>query len=631
MTETLDLDYQQLAMQQDALEQHRQEDVKSVEEILKNHEILGDFFTDNWEAFKHYVRVEEYHKDVQFIKHEQESRKVYILLEGEVSAFVLTNKTPKPYKVYNFSKLHILTEVSALFGGRRHYGFITESDCKLVSLDLDYIEDEVEEENSQAYVDLIDILYPESGKFTAEICNNALIQKLDLRDMLGKHNFFANIDKLDEDQLNRLAENMKYIFLPSNTVLVDETNKDNIYIIESGTVTQTKEYKEFNKSDSYIYTRSLESIYVNDQQHDLQKVFQEHIEIEDQLNSFSDFDCALGDKSKIYRTSPSELVKNNTGEAYKSISITEDINRYGIVGEDNLSDFEDTKVSAVTKTHCCLIEINRDRILQRDSVVGQIVGFFNNKVNDMQTQIIKKQEYELNVKNRYIALVNFSFLFMVVMAVLGISGRLHDIFNFVTHAAIVHRFMPLLAACFILSLLLKRLNFPLDYFGLTRENLKPSLTKAVAAAIFAIFIVTGAKDIYIYFHAYQHGVELFQPDLVINDNLNVVEYGLFLFIYVLYIFFYELCARGLLQNIFSFMLTGRGKIQYWGSIFAASLISSQFHMSLFHEFSMVLFAGNIVAGIVYANTRNLWAAFAFHTLFSVYLLTILGLLPGSHY
>jgi membrane protease YdiL (CAAX protease family) len=67
------------------------------------------------------------------------------------------------------------------------------------------------------------------------------------------------------------------------------------------------------------------------------------------------------------------------------------------------------------------------------------------------------------------------------------------------------------------------------------------------------------------------------------------------------------------------------KIQYWGSIFAAATVASQFHMSLFHEFSMVFFASNIVAGVIFANTRNLWAVFVFHTVFSLYILTVLGL------
>lgn len=605
MVQQINPDYNSLKYPVDALEQQRQLDIQQMESLLKSHDIMGSFFTRRWGYIKQFVRVETYHQDVLFLKHESLSRKVFILLNGEVSAYILTDKTPKPIRIYDFEQNNILTEINALLGGRRHYGFMAATDCKLVSLDLEYIEDEIE--LFDVYTDLIDILYNESGKRTAELCNIALEQKLDLKDMLRKHNLFSNINNLSEHELNRLADNMKYIFLPANEVLIDEANNKNIYLIEGGTVTQTKSYKELVRENSYIYTRNLSSVYINDNKHNLQEVFASQVEFEKKMNL----------KDRIDQS--------------KTIHITEDIYRNGIVGEDNLVKLNNVTVTASTKTACCLIEMNIDKLgIGKHGMLEQLIGFFNNKINDIQNKVVLKQRDEVNVKNKYITLVNFSFMFMVIMAVLGLSSKFHVFLDLSSEGALLHHIAVITIICFFLTMLLKPLNFIAADFGLTKNNLRAGLKQALFGIVFMLFVATGLKHIYIVLHAHQYGLKLFQPELVINENLTAFGFYLFIILYIVYIFIYELCARGIIQNIFSLILSNT-KVHYWGSIFAAAIVASQFHMSLFHEFSVALFAGNIVAGVIFANTRNLWAVFVFHSVFSVYILAILGLLPSSHF
>lgn len=638
----------------DALERHRQKDIHAVEDFLKSHEVLGEFFTDYWDEFNHFIRVEEYHQDVRIVKHEEISRKVLILLQGDVSAFILTNESPKPILIYDFVQGNVISDVNALLGDRHHCGLIARSNCKIITFDMEYIEHEVE--NPQIYSDFVDILYPVSGKLTAEVCNISLKQKLDLRDLFRKHNFFANVDSLDERELNRMADSMQYIFLPSNEVLLDEIHHDTIYLVESGTVAQTKIFDTFEGSQSYIYTRSLKSIYIKNPEHDLQEVFRTQMELEDQLNHLSEFDRALSESEEkySYKIVPEEGRRQNDNNIYKhigtdvassfasghknkepvitnTINITEEIHRYGVVGEDYLSNLSNVKINAITKTPCCLIEIRIEDVLPKHSVVEQITGFFNNKINDMQSKVINKQQEEVEVKNKYITLVNFSFMFMVIMAVLGISGRFHGYLNLTSQGALVHHITLITLACILLIKFLNPLKLTMNDFGLTGANFSSGIMQAFIGGTAVIGFVTLLKALYIELHGHKLGMELFQPDLVVNENLSMPGYSLFIFLYIAYIFIYELCARGILQNIFSIILTSNYRTRYWGSILASSAIASQFHMSLFHEFSLLLFMGNLYSGVIFANTRNLWATFIFHSVFSLYILTVLGLLPGSHY
>ena len=638
----------------DALEHHRQKDIHAVENFLKSHEVLGEFFVDYWNEFNHFIRVEEYHQDVRIVKHEEISRKVLILLEGNVSAFILTNESPKPIIIYDFVPGNVISDVNALLGDRHHCGLIARTDCKLITFDMEYIEHEVD--NPKIYSDFIDILYPVSGKLTAEVCNISLKQKLDLRDLFRKHNFFADVDSLDEHELNRMADSMQYIFLPSNEVLLDEMHHDTIYLVESGTVSQTKIFDTLAESQSYIYTRSLKSVYINNSEHDLQEVFSTQMEVEDQINHLSEFDRALSESEEKYkykmvpqegnRQSDNNLykhigsdIKSNFAAGYNNqdavitntINITEDIHRYGVVGEDYLSNLNNVKINAITKTPCCLIEIRIEDVLPKHSVAEQITGFFNNKINDMQSKVINKQQEEVEVKNKYITLVNFSFMFMVIMAILGISGKFHGYLNLSSQGALVHHITLITLSCALLIKFLKPLKLTMSDFGLTASNFSSDMMQVVLGGTVVIALVTLFKALFIELHGHKLGYELFQPDLVINDNITAIGFGIFLLLYIAYIFIYELCARGILQNIFSIILTSNYRTRYWGSIFASSAIASQFHMSLFHEFSLLLFMGNLYSGVIFANTRNLWAAFIFHSLFSLYILTVLGLLPGSHY
>lgn len=619
---------------EDALELQRQRDIAQVEDFLKSHEILGEFFQIHWGEFSHFVRVEEYHKDVHIIKHEEVSRKVYILLEGDVSAFVLTRKTPKPQIIFEFPPQYILTELNGLLGDPHHFGLIAVSDCKLISFDLDYIEHE--EANYQLFREFIDVLYPFTARLTTELCNEVLEQKQGLREMLRKQNFFSNIDHMDEEPLNRLAESMQYIYTPKNEILLDDVNNEYIYLIEAGSVQQTKEFEDLRKSDSYLYTRSLESVYIKNSNEDLQEVFEKHIEIEAELNQQSDFEHAISQSEHNYeykvapKSANSSPSTNNDTEKSKVV-MTEVINRYGVVGEDYLSNFSNCKINAITKSDACLIKLKIADILPKYSIFEQVTGFFNNKINDMQLKVVNKQNRELNLKNKYIALVNFCFLFMIIMATLGISGRFHGYFNFSSQGALIHHIVIVSLASALLIKFLQPLELSWTDLGLTLNNFKKGLKQAIIATVVIIPLATIIKDFYIMLHAHQFGLGLFQPDLVINENLTQAGFTLFLTLYIGYIFIYELCARGILQNIFSIILSNNYKLQYWGSIFAASAVASQFHMSLFHEFSLTLFLGNIFAGIIFANTRNLWAVFLFHSVFSVYILTVLGLLPGSHY
>lgn len=618
----------------DALEVQRQQDIKAVEKKLKRHSILGDFFTKYWEVINTFIRVEEYHKDVLFLKHGGLSRKIFILVEGDVSAYIQTRKTPKPIEIHKFIKTDILSELNGLLGDHRYFGFKTDSDCRLVAIDLDYVEDQLEEANSDVYVEFIDLLYDYTGHLTANLCNIALEKKLELRNMLRRQNFFANIDNLDDKQLCKLADNMKYIFLSNNEILIDEVNNNNIYLVEAGTVSQTKRFTENYQAEGYLYTRNIQSVYVNNNQENLQDLFNEHYILEQQINNYSEFDKALDlhhseNIYKHYKIRPENDLHNSLNK--KVFTITEHINRFGLIGEDLLSSTSNIEISAITETSCCLIEIDSNYLINKQSILNQLVGFFNNKINYMQNNIINKQKEEIKTKVNYISLLNFSLFFMVIMAILGVSGTIHTTLELPVESAILHRSIVLILGCFLLTSAVKKLSFNLEFFGLTTKNLRPALWQAALGVTFLILTATALKEIYVLTYGYQYGYKLYHPDLVISNRFGYAEYFIFLILYIIYEFIFKLCTKGVLQNIFWYILEGKGHLQYWGSILAASLISSQFHMSLFHDFSFTLFFGSVVSGVVYANTRNFWGAFLCYNIFSLYLLTILGLIPGSHY
>lgn len=356
----------------DALEVQRQEDLKTIEPYLVQHELYGAYFSKNWDSLKKYIRLENYHKDIFFVKHDEITRKVFILVSGSVLAYVIDNNVPNQISVHRFKQNDLISELAALFNSPWHYGLQTLEDCVLVSIDLESIENQ--ETNLELYKDLIDLLHHETGKVCAEIYNYMLKNKIDLIDLLGKHNLFADIKQLSVENLHKLADSCKYVFLASNTIILENYNKSSLCIIESGTVEQVKTYDSEDLSLVYIDNNSLTVDKNTDNKNSKPRIY--------------NFARKLISNQKYLDLNKSNLNKNQPSH---NIIIKQDVYRYGTIGEENLNKFSNINLNATTKTPCCLLEVNIENLVQKDSIIAQVFGFFNNKINRLEQIIINKK------------------------------------------------------------------------------------------------------------------------------------------------------------------------------------------------------------------------------------------------
>lgn len=615
---SLDNQYNQVS--HDALEDQRQEDILKVEQWLKQHDLYGAFFSKNWLSLKKYIRLEDYHKDVFFVKHDELTRKVFLLVSGTVNAYVISPDVAHPIVVYTYSLNSLMSELGALFGSPWHFGLLATSNCSIISIDLDYLEDEEAiEMDSQLYREFIELLYNETGKVCTEIFNYMLANKIDLNDLLGKHNFFADIKKLNTNNLHKLVTSMEYVFLPSNTMILDQNNRKDVYIIESGVIEQVKSYDEADSSLAYIENNNLQSV--------------DFIYKNSQIDTTTSETIVSGHKQE---SKTKKYNYNNTDQHYdfnrrlitkdssqdKKIIIKEDIYRYGTVGEENLSKFNNIEILATTKTPCCLLSIDIEKIIAKDSFIAQIFGFFNNKVNNLENKIINKHHH-VTAKDKYKAkFVSFSFLVLVVMAIMNLIAEASNFFNlpavFQLDSILLYRAFLITIAYIAVAYLINIYELRPKDFGFIEHHFAHSVFEALFLSIVFITVVITIKD---YF-----SIHLIQSDLNYYNNLNPWNFGLFLLVYNIYLLFYEFCVRGVLQNILSRTLDVNNNMQFWGSILAASIIGTQFHSSLFQEFSLIFLIINICAGIIYARTRNLFASYVLHAIVSSYILFI-----GSYY
>lgn len=568
----------------DSLDKYRSEDYKTINNYLVNHQVYGGFFQRHIELFKSFLKLEEYHQDTIFVRSEElNSRKIYFLISGEVAAYTLVKNTPKPQHLYKYKSEDVLTDFGALFNTQRHFGLQALSDCKLVSLDLQYIEDAVIEQDldkdsaqdlykkinlnqdsninisSKIYSELIDLVYSDTLESNTEVLNNRLKNKLELKNLLKEYKLFKNIDNLNEKELNKLAERLKYINFDHNEVVLDETNSNKIYLLEAG----------FVKEDQYI-----------------------------------------SDNDNIYKS--------------------KEIHRYNIVGENNLSTNNKTKTVAITKAKSCLLELDLTDLIVKNSVASVFINYLNNKVVDAEEVLYEKNDQELANKDYY-KYVSFSLVAMGFLGFYGVLINFHKYLPIVSTSSLFYHALVFVLIVAGVILILKPREYNNNRFGLTTNNLKTSINTALFFAILFIIIITGIKDLYLYFYGTSVYSSLFTPDLIINDNLDIGAFSLFILIYVFYICFYEFCIRGLVQNIFLDILSGSRIFVFWGSIFASSFIGSQFSMDLFQDFSMTYFLCDLGCGIIFARTRNLWGVLLFRLIVQLYLVTILGILPNTYF
>ncbi len=613
----------------DPLEIQRQNDLIYLKNYLFSHSSYGDFFKKYWSSIQRHIRLENYHKDVFFVKHDEITRKVYLLISGVVSAYVISDDL-KLTSVHEFKANELISELAALFNSPWHYGLHAVEDCAVVAIDLVAIENI--ETDTQMYSELIDLLYTETGELCTDIFNHMLKNKIDLNDLLGKHNLFASLTELGAKELANLTESMKYIFVSKNQLLLEPANKQHLYIIESGSVEQTKTYLTATQGLAYIEDSNLSKVdivYANN------KIVRDF----DSLKNVTRYKHAYYDFKRQLKNADLESMSQDMA---KKVTITEEVYRYGTIGEENLNKFSSIELTAKTLSPCCLLEINIVELVPKDSVFAQVLGFFNNRVNNLEYKLAKFKALNIRSSHEYLTYLNLSFFIILATAVIGLLSRFNNYLNasFTLNSDVLlvyHVILAVIAGVFI-AYAIKNFDVHLDYFGLHTKNLSKHMMDVGFMSIMLILIVplltVGIKLVSNYFNLVLPPDPLFKialiPDIIaINRNIHLVaSLGLVYCIYLVYIIIYEFCVRGIVQNLFLKTLNGSENFVFWVSVFAASCIGMQFNLTMFQEFSLITFIADLAIGGIFARTRNLYAAIALHLIFVFYI--IIFNLPGIY-
>lgn len=576
-------------------------DLLTIETYLKEHPLLGNFFTRYWDNVKSYIHLEEYHKEVTFVKYNETNRKICLLFSGTAAAYVITKDSPAPIVLHKFSPDHLLSDLDALFISPKRYGFVALEDCSVISIDLGYLEHQ--QSIDDLYSDLIAIVYNDMAKVATSIFNNMLKNRIDLENLLGRYNLFPHIAQLDAESLNSIVLRLNYVFLPSNEILIDGQNTNTIYLIESGSVQEIRTHTPIEQKNTYLGTRQLMALELDNRSI---------------INQIPEFDTEFKDSANI----------NND-----KIFIKENVYRYGVVGEEYIGQLNTIELSATTITPCCLLEVKLDPVIKKDSIFAQIATFFNYKIKDIEINLLIKQKNQINSNNYNLNYLYFGFLVMVILAIAGVFGGFfnHSYFTLSTHVSLMYHTGIIAVMGVVLAYLIQLFQISLKNFGLTTANFSKVLYETAIFITLTIVIITAFKEFYIYLHHPQEVMKLFELNIVSSTNLGVTHYAIFFIIYIAYSFLYEFYIRGVIQNIFLTLITNNHYLRFWGSILASAVIGSQLNFSLFNEFGIMLFICSLGAGILFARTRNLWAVFIFHVVVGIYAKLILGLLSSSYF
>ena len=615
----------------DPLEAQRQKDLVYLKNYLFNHSTYSNFFKKYWPEVQRHIKLENYHKDVFFVKHDEITRSVYLLISGKVSAYVI-NDDLKLTSVHEFKPNELVSELAALFNSPWHYGLHVLEDCALVSIDLVAIENQ--ESNAQMYSELIDMLYADTGRVCVEIYNYMLKNKIDLNDLLGKHNFFASLPELSSQELARLTENMRYVFIPKNQLLLEPANKQKLYIIESGSVEQTKTYLTAAQGLAYIEDSSLSKVEIVYANNEIRREFDSLKNITRYKNAYYDFKRHLKNAD----------LDSMSADMAKKVTLTEEVYRYGTIGEENLNKFSSIELIAVTKSPCCLLEVNIAELVAKESIFAQILGFFNNRVNNLEYNLTKFKALNLRSSQEYLTYLNLSFFIILATAVISLFGRFNHYINTTYMLSpdsllIYHAIVAMIAAVFV-GFAVKTFNVHLDYFGLRTKNIQHHMLDVVGISMLLMLMVPLVNivmrllfsQLNIPWHVSD---PLFKmaliPDIIaVKRDIHIaVSLGLFFSLYCIYIIIYEFCVRGVVQNLFLKTLNGSENFVFWGSIFAATIVGMQFNLTMFQEFSLIAFIADPAIGVIFARTRNLYAAIMLHLIFTLYI--IIFNLPGMQF
>lgn len=168
--------------------------------------------------------------------------------------------------------------------------------------------------------------------------------------------------------------------------------------------------------------------------------------------------------------------------------------------------------------------------------------------------------------------------------------------------------------------LLKRSKLPLSTFGLTLKHWQRSLSRALPGTLVLVALTIAAKWVYLKAMGIQNE-PLIHP---LYERTTVQEFLLFLGVYIVLAPMQELLARGILQSLFSYLLSDERKKRVWTSIFLSNLLYAVLHTYVSIGLMLCAFVPGLFWGWLYEKQRDLVGVSISHIILGVWAFAILG-------
>jgi len=175
--------------------------------------------------------------------------------------------------------------------------------------------------------------------------------------------------------------------------------------------------------------------------------------------------------------------------------------------------------------------------------------------------------------------------------------------------------------------MMRRLGYPLAFYGLTRRGWRRALTEGVLLTLPICALVVAIKWVVLRIAWGAIDVPLFDPWAALNmgaaPTAGVGTLLTMAAIYVVHAPLQEFLVRGTLQSPLQHFLAGAGGT--WSPIVASNLIFSAFHLYISFGFALVTFLPGLFWGWLYARHGTLLGVSVSHILLGLWTVFVVGI------
>lgn len=177
-------------------------------------------------------------------------------------------------------------------------------------------------------------------------------------------------------------------------------------------------------------------------------------------------------------------------------------------------------------------------------------------------------------------------------------------------------------------MMMRRLGYPLRFYGVTTDNWRPAVRESIALTVLACALVVALKWLVLHLGPGGAGKPLFDPYASLNlASVAPVAARTTLFImaalYVLHAPLQEFLVRGCLQSPLQHFLADAGG--RWAAILASNLIFSAFHLYISFGFAVLTFVPGLFWGWLYARHGTLTGVALSHAMLGVWAVFVVGI------